>query len=166
MTRQPTRFTKRKVRIAVAISTIVVGAGAVVIYSVWRNQPIIDQRLIREADFPVYVPRSLPEGFVVQREHTQLDTGVLSYVVASETTGREVTVTVQPKPAKFDMSQMTKGGSIESVAVTTGILYNLSAVGTSRYLLDTGDTLVFLTSPSSIDMATMTSLTNSLDRFN
>ena len=90
---------------------------------------------------------------------------VLSYVLINQATNKQITVTVQPKPSNFDMSQMTKGGSVESVTVQLGILYNLSAGGSTRFLLNTGDTLIFMTSPESVDTETVTNLANSLTRF-
>ena len=166
MTQRYIHLVKRHKKVVMCIIVVIITTIVILTYVAWTQQPVIDRRIIREADFPVYAPRTLPEGFAVKREQTQLGDGVLSYVFVSQKTNREITVTVQPKPKQFDMSQMTKGGSIKNVALQAGTLYDLSAGGSSRFLFDTGDTLVFLTSPDLVDMATMTNLANSLDRFN
>ena len=166
MSRLSHRLTKRTIRwMAVLVIAVIIIAGVVIGYIVWSSHSVIERQIIREADFPVYAPRSEPDGFVVSREETRLGGGVLSYVLTNEATGKDITVTVQPRPSDFDMSQMTKGGSVESVVTQNGTIYNLSVAGSARFLLNTSDTLVFLTSSESVEIATVTVLVNSLVRF-
>lgn len=160
LTKRTTRWT------LIGVTTGVVVVAAIIGYNVWANHSVVERRLIREAGFPVYAPRSAPKGFTIDTGRTQLNGEVLSYVLINQATNKQITVTVQPKPSNFDMSQMTKGGSVESVTVQLGILYNLSAGGSTRFLLNTGDTLIFMTSPESVDTETVTNLANSLTRFN
>ena len=160
------QLTKRTTRWIIGAIAVVVAAVAIVGYGVWANQSVVERQFIHEAEFPIYAPRSAPKGFTIDTGRTQLNGEVLSYVLINQATNKQITVTVQPKPGNFDMSQMTKGGSVESVTVQLGILYNLSAGGSTRFLLNTGDTLIFMTSPESVDTETVTNLANSLTRFN
>ncbi len=166
MSQLSNRLTKRTIRwIVVSAIAAIILVGVAVGYNIWTNQSVIERQIIREADFPVYAPRSAPDGFIVSQEETRLGGGVLSYVMTNEATDKDIIVTIQPRPSDFDMSQMTKGGSVESVATQNGTIYNLSAAGSARFLLNTDDTLVFLTSSENVEIVTITTLVNSMVRF-
>lgn len=130
----------------------------------WDNRPLLDPELTREADFPVYAPKAPPSGYKLEKDKTSLSDDVLTYVFDDKSGDSDITVTVQPRPANFDMSQMVQGGSIDAISTNRGMIYNLSIGGSSRYLLDSGDALIFFTSPSQIDKQTIVSLADSLSR--
>ncbi len=149
----------------IAAGVVVVAAGGIAYY-VWAAQPIVGRRVVSEANFPVYTPRRAPSGYRLVQDETRLGDRTLSYVFVDDKAERTITVTMQPTPSKFEMSQIVEGGSINSTAVASGMLYNLSSGDASKYVLDTGDTLVFLTSPDKIDTATINGLAASLVRQN
>lgn len=158
------RLTKKRLVIG-AISLLVISV-ALASYYFWSTRPLIERRIIDQADFPVYAPQQAPSGYRLNSDKTQVTDTVLTYVFTDQSNNADITVSVQAKPATFDMSQLTKGGSITSTAVKSGTLYNLSAGGTSQYLLDSGDALIFLTSPANISTEKVNSLANSLAKQN
>lgn len=152
--------------------SIIVGASVIALstagagYYIWSQQPIIDRNVIKDARFSVYAPTATPKGYALNDDETRLGGGTLTYSFSDVDDESKITVTVQPKPSGFDMRQMTKDGSINTTATTNGTLYNLSAGGMSKHLLDTGESLVFLTSPVEIDSATVAAFASSLKKLN
>lgn len=152
----------RRITLAVLAGVILLGGG---IWYGLDSRSVIDRQLVAEADFTVYAPKQAPVGYTVEGDKTSLSNGVLSYTFADQTDDKDITITVQAKPSGFDMSALSKGGSVNSIATSAGTLYNLSAGGSSQYLLDAGDSLVYITSPSNIDTATASSVANSLNKY-
>lgn len=159
---RPSRSFSRRARwwlavSAVAVVLVVIGAIYLAI-----SQPLIDRKVVADAGFAVYVPSKLPSGYHVDRSATVLGGNTLTYVLNAADSGKSITLTVQPMPRGFDISKMVDKVSIQSTATTSGIMYNLSSGESTQYLLDAGDTLVFITSPTKIDTATIGALVNSL----
>lgn len=140
-------------------------ALAVVAYR-WANRPLISHEIVQQATFPVYVPREVPDGYALEGDKTKLDGNMLTYTFAKEADGRQIVVTVQPVPEGFDMQKLIGSGSINSISTTVGVLYDLSVGSGSKYLVNTGEVLVFLTSTVRIDTPTATTIVNSLSRQN
>lgn len=137
-----------------------------VMYYWLSRQPLIDEKTVAQADFPVYVPRHEPWGYELQASQTRITKDMLVYVLEGKAAGKNITVSVQPRPAGFNMTQLSEGGSISSAVIQNGTLYNLSTGESSKYLLDSGDALIFMTSPASIDTATVNALAISFSRLN
>ena len=153
---------RSKIIIGIVVAIIVAGIA----WYWYQRQPIINQRVISAADFSVYVPTKAPAGYSLREEQTSLDNGILTYGFEDSSSDRDITVTVQAKPSGFDMSALSKGGSVNSIATSAGTMYNLSAGGLSQYLIDTGDSLLYITSPDTIGTETATSIANSLTKYN
>lgn len=145
------------------VVVIIVLAGA---YYVWVNRPLLDADITDRAKFTVYVPTTSPNGYDLEKDLTVVSDDTLTYSFANRYDNATITVTVQPRPSHFDMKQMAEGGSVNSTATQNGTLYNLSAEGTSKYLLDMGDSLVFITSAKNINTATINALAASLKKVN
>ncbi|HEY0965713.1 MAG TPA: hypothetical protein VGE13_04525 [Candidatus Saccharimonadales bacterium] len=162
---------KRRKRIAKHFYIIGVGIlialvlGAVV-YRVISVHPILDSAVVAKANFPVYAPSTLPEGYMVKKDATNIDNGVLIYTLVDKATGTEITTTVQPWPTGFSMSKMVEGGSINGTSVKVGTLYNLSTESSTKYLLDMGSTLIFLTSPEKVNASIIRNLVDTLEKVN
>lgn len=167
-TKQPAEVPKRSRRLLWLLvgAIVVVGAIGAGIYYYIATSPAISRSVVNEAEFSVYAPNHAPSGFHVDDDRTNLSDTMLSYVFVGQSDEREITVTVQPTPAGFDMSQLIGSGSINSTTTSNGTLYDLSAGGTSRHLLNTGDALVFLTSAQNIDTTTINQLAQSLRKLN
>ena len=160
---QASRSKKRIIIIVVICATILFIAGAG--YVGWSRHSVVDRATLERAEFPVYAPRSAPSGYELKSDSTQLSGAVLSYAFVDAKTQKEITVTVQGRPVGFDMSRITKEGNLKSSQIASGTLYDLTAGGVSRYLVDTHDALIFLTSNENIDATTMKQLADSLVRF-
>lgn len=151
---------------------IVVGAGILLlvllgglyIYRTVVDRPILDPAITSRADFPVYAPSALPSGYNVKDDSTSINKGVLVYTIESEKADPAITITVQPWPTGFDMSKLVEGGSVSGTAVNVGTLYNLSTENSTKYLLNMGSTLIFLTSPQKVDTGIIHALVNSLEK--
>ena len=141
-------------------------AIGLIVTSVYTNQTIIDRSTAAEVNFTVYAPSRAPKGYVVERDQIRASNEVLTYGFRDEKTNKNITVTVQDRSSKFDIAQMSKGGSISSTATANGTLYDLSVGQSSQYLLDTGDALIYLTSPERIDNPTISALASSLKKIN
>lgn len=128
------------------------------------DRQIVDRSLASEADFSVYSPSQAPEGYELTRSPS-LSGQILTYSFEAAS-GSTIAVTNQPRPTGFDISQMSKGGSISSIATNSGTLYDLSIGQSGQFLLDTGDALIYFTSPSRIDIVTVSSLANDLQKIN
>ena len=166
----PTMFAERlpgKKTRRIVLATII--CLAVVFFVAWRwydARPVLDRSVVAEANFTVYEPKNVPSGYQVNGGEASLKNGILTYTINDKSDlGRDITVTTQAKPSGFDMSAMGKGGSSVSGNITNaGTLYNLSAGGTSQYLLDAGDSLVYITSPGELEPSVVNSLTASFVR--
>lgn len=158
------RRAKRRLRIVGVISVLIMGVA--IGYYAWTTRPLIDRQTLREVDFPVYAPSRTLSGYRLDSNQTQVTDDVLTYAMKDQSGGNEITISVQAKPSGFDMSKLTKGGSISSTAVKSGTVYNLSAGGVSKYLLDSGDALIFLTSSQHISTETIHALADSFTRAN
>ena len=153
---------KNLLRIGIGVIVIAIAVGGYI----WWSTPVIDKALVADASFSVYAPRKAPSGYVIQESRTRLSSDTLTYAFRDAQANRDIVVTVQPLPSGFDMTQMTEGGSIDRITTSSGVLYNLSAGGASKYLLSTGDSLIFLTSSTAIDTATISSIADDLVKLN
>ncbi len=156
----------KKLYVIAGATVLLAIIGGVYAYNTAFNQPILDSAVVAQATFPVYAPSTLPEGYTVKKDATNINNGVLIYTLANEKANSAITVTVQPWPTGFNMSKMVEGGSINGTSVKVGTLYNLSTESSTKYLLDMGSTLIFLTSPKKVDASTIRSLADSLEKVN
>ena len=145
-----------------ALGLVLTGLG--VGYLIWSNQSVVDRQAIRQAPFTVYAPKSSPAGFAIIDEKTELSDDLLTYSFSNQAQDREIVVTVQPLPPSFDMQQLICSGTVSSTSTKNGMLYDLSTSGSGKFLLNTGDTLIFFTSSTTIDTATVNSLASDLVR--
>ena len=146
----------------IGLALLILVAAAVVLLLL--DRPIVGRSLASEADFSVYSPSRAPEGYELTRSPS-LSGEILTYSFEAAS-GSTIAVTNQPRPSSFDISQMSKGGSISSIATSSGTLYDLSIGQSGQFLLDTGDALIYFTSPSRIDTVTISSLANDLRKIN
>lgn len=159
---KPSKVTPKRVVIGGAA---VIACAVVGVYFFWPHASVLDASTVRQVKFPVYAPKSSPEGFVLQKNSTVVTDSTITYSFANDQNDI-ITVTVQPRPSSLDMRQMTEGGSVKSTVLASGTLYDLSAGGASKYLLDMGDSLVFITSARSINTSTINALAIDLQRVN
>lgn len=159
-------FLSRRARLVTVVALLAAALVAVGYWYWYDNQSVVDHKLVDEAKFTVYAPKHPPAGYETDTDRASLSGGVLSYGFTDETSDKDVTVTVQAKPQGFDMTQLTKGGSVSSTSVTAGVLYNLSVGGSTQYLLDTGDSLIYITSSKAIDHVWVSEFANSLSKAN
>ena len=152
-------------RLIITVAVVII-AVSVVGFLFITNRPLLEPSLISQADFAVYTPNHAPKGYEIIDSQTSLSRGILSYSFVSQTDQNKITITVQQRPGQFDSTQFTKGGSVSSVAVDNGTLYDLSIANASQYLLDTGDALVYLTASNRVDQPVMQNLATSLTRRN
>ena len=146
---------------AIAAAVVLIAGG----FYIWQSQrSIIDRSVVSQANFPVYLPESLPNDYQVDNQATEVNDNVLIYKINNPKTGSHITTTVQPWPTGFTMSKMVEGGSVRSTAMQVGTLYDLSTANSTKYLLDAGSTLIFITSPNKIDAAIIHSLVDSLKK--
>lgn len=160
--RRLSRRARKTLLLVVLVGVLLAGVA----YYYWSKRTVLDEQIVKETGFTVYAPKDPPAGYELNEDSVKSDSGTVSYVFDGVLTDKSITVTVQPKPSGFNMSQMIDKGSIQSKAVASGTLYDLSAGGTSQHLLDTGDSLVFMTSSESIDTATINALAEDLVKQN
>lgn len=164
--KRPRKRSIKRVYLISAGLILILAVLGVVAYKVVSTRPILDSAVIARADFPVYAPSTLPEGYAVKKDATSIYDGVLIYILADKNTDAEITTTVQPWPTGFSMSKMVEGGSINGTSVKVGTLYNLSTESSTKYLLDMGSTLIFLTSPKKVNASIIRNLVNNLEKVN
>ncbi len=157
---------KRKLKAACWIAIVVLAlVGSAVWY--WRDSAsVVDRKVVSSADFATYAPRQAPSGYQVQDDQTSFENEILTYKFASKTDDPDIVVTVQDRPDGFSMTEISKGGSLSSRAMDSGTLYDLSTGETGQYLLDTGVSLVYITSAGDINASTINLLANSLRKIN
>ena len=159
-----TRSAKWRYGVIGGIVVVLIGAG--IIYYQWVNRPIVGRQIIHQADFAVYVPTAAPNGYSLQKDTAMVTGDTLTYAFVNAAGDATIAVTVQPRPASFNMKQMTEGGAVNSTTTANGVLYDLSAGGASKFLLDTGDSLVFITSAKTMTTVTINDFIASLRRYN
>lgn len=163
-TRETPQSAWKRPRYLIAGGVVVIGIAAGV-YFLWPSPSVLDASTVRQARFPVYAPASAPEGFSLQKSHTVVTDSTVTYSFVNQDNDI-ITVTVQPRPSSLDMRQMVEGGSVKSTILASGTLYDLSVGGSSKFLLDMGDSLVFITSDRSINTSTINALAADLRRAN
>ncbi len=143
---------------------LTLGAVAGVAFAFLGNQPMLNKQVFSEADFPVYVPKRVPSGYRLNKESVSATSEVVSYALVDDQVDNSFTITVQPTPGRFSMTQLVDGGQVKSYQTSSGTLYDLTTNKSYQYLLDTGDTLVFITSKNATDIATVKSIAENLTR--
>lgn len=128
------------------------------------NRPVINKSAIKGTNFPVYLPKKIPEGYQLGEESISATSNVVSYTLANRETNNSITITVQPMPGQFSMSQLAEGGQVKSYQISSGTLYDLTTEGSYKYILDTGDTLVFFRSKKPTDLDTIRYIAENLTR--
>lgn len=130
------------------------------------SKPMISSQETEKVAFPVYTPRKLDSGYVIDTNKIRASGQSFAYDIRNKNNDSQITVTVQPVPSGFDMTKMTGNGTVSSTSTKNGALYNLSAGGKNQYLLNTGDALVFFTSQGEISTATINKLADELVKQN
>ena len=162
--KRPALLTKRRL-LWLALLLIVI--GGVTTYILLRSRPaLIDQALIAEAGFPVYTPQRAPSGYTLDVSRTSVSSTAMTYTFTAKDGQSSIVVTVQPLPASFDMQKLIGSGTVTTTTTSNGTLYDLSAGGKSQYALNTGDALLFFTSTTAINAATINALVADLARAN
>lgn len=154
---------KRPVSLAVIAGVLLL---SILVWYWYDSRTIIDRSVLADADFSVYAPKQSPRGYKTLHEETSISSGVLTYIFGSDDNQNRITVTVQEKPSNFDMAAITSSGSINPTSTPKGNLYDLSTAGSSKYLLDAGDSLLFFTSANSISNSEILELVAGLRRVN
>ena len=162
--KRPALLTKRRL-LWLALLLIVI--GGVTTYILLRSRPaLIDQALIAEAGFPVYTPQRPPSGYTLDASRTDVSSTAMTYTFTAKDSQSSIVVTVQPLPANFDMQKLIGSGTVTTTTTSNGTLYDLSAGGKTQYALNTGDALLFFTSTTAINAATINALVADLARAN
>ena len=159
----PPRPHRRGVKLVVYLLAVTSVLAVVVVLFV-SNQPLISKSQVKSADFPVYLPTVAPDGYKLTENSVSVGGNTVTYSLGNPETSNSIAITVQPTPGRFKMTQLVEGASVKSFDVSSGVLYDLSTEGSYKYLLDTGDTLVFLTSKSRMDLATVKTIVENLTR--
>jgi len=145
--------------ISIVLLSVAIGAKLLIGH---RATPPLPKQLISQASFPIYYPSKLPEGYVLKTGSVGGDSSAVYYTLTNGTDKSAITVTLQATPSKFDASQIIGKNPIPTTITPVGTLYNLSTGGSSKYMLSTGRTLLFITSPTTIEGKSITTITNSL----
>jgi hypothetical protein len=124
--------------------------------------PPLPKQIISQANFPLYYPSTLPESYTLKADSVGGDSNTTYYALTDSTGKNVITITMQATPATFDASKIIGGNPIPTTITPVGTLYNLSTGGSSKYMLVTGRTLLFITSPKTIDGKIMNTITSSL----
>jgi hypothetical protein len=145
--------------ISIVLLAAIIGAKLFIGHS---DAPPLPQQIITQASFPLYYPASLPTGYALKVDSVVGDSNAIYYTLADITGKNDITVTLQATPASFDAAKIVGSNPIPTSITPVGTLYNLSIGGKSKYMLSTGKTLLFITSPKTIDGKTLNTLANSL----
>lgn len=155
---------KRKI-IFIAIGVlIVVALGSLAGWFLLKStaDSPLPQSITSEVNFPLYYPKTLPKGYSLKNESVTGSTKTVYYTLVNGMSEQDITVTIQATPGSFDASKIIGSNPIPTTILPVGTLYNLSTGETSSYMLNTGKSLIFLTSPSILEGSTISSLCESL----
>ncbi len=144
------------------------GAAGVLIFAsisiAWfllsRPPAIIDSAITEKVSYKVYAPSKLPSGYRLNDQGAESG-GVISYSM-QQGDSTLVIVTLQAAPAGFNMASMVGDSKISSTSTDLGDMYDMSVAGTSRFLVNTGGTLLFVTSPERLETNFVRDLVNSM----
>lgn len=125
------------------------------------DAPPLPKQVIAQANFPLYFPSTLPTGYTLRANSVGGDDTTVYYTLTDGTDKGAITVTLQSTPTSFDPSQIIGKNPIPTTITPVGTLYNLSTGGSSKYMLTTGKTLIFITSSTMIDGKIINTITNS-----
>lgn len=97
-----------------------------------------------QAEFQLFIPSELPEGFIIDQNSFSYDGGALLYTISGPN-GRTIIITQQPKPAgmdlkKFNKEKIAKGISLkvpagEAVIGLLGTNQAASIIGTETWII-------------------------------
>ena len=147
----------------IIVMMVVLGIGATTYWLlVGRQASPLPRTVVAQVDFPVYFPSPMPSGYTLKADSAGGDNNTVYYTLTDGTDKTAITVTIQATPAKFDASQLIGKNPIPTSISPVGTLYNLSTGGSSKYMLTTGKTLLFITSPKEIDGKVIDTITSNL----
>lgn len=159
------RRRRRKIIIIVCAISIVLAASAVGYWLLFgRSASPLPKELVAQATFPIYYPEKLPEGYTLKPGSATGDSTAVYYTLIDATGKQSITVTTQATPNGFDASKLIGASPIPTTITPNGTLYNLSAGGSTKYMLTTGEAMVFITSPGIVNASVVSSITNSFTR--
>lgn len=155
---------QKNILMVVCIIGILLVAGTTYVWLFLGHSDVspIPQRIISRVSFPVYYPTTLPTNYTLKTDSAVGTNTTVYYTLADDAGKNAITVTLQATPATFDASKIIGSNPISTSITSTGTLYNLSAGSSSKYMLNTGKTLIFITSPTTIDGTVMNTITNNL----
>jgi hypothetical protein len=146
---------------AVSILLLVGSIGGWLLFG-RTDAPPLPKQIIAQADFPLYFPSTLPTGYTLKVNSVGGDTSAVYYTLVDATGKKAITITMQATPASFDASKIIGSNPIPTTIIPIGTLYNLSTGGTSKYMLNTSKTLLFITSSTAIDGKIINAITANL----
>jgi hypothetical protein len=161
---QPRRNRRKILIISTCIAaTIIICAGlGSLLYAHSKKSPL-PKNIVQSANFPIYYPSPVPQGYSYDPDRTTASTGLLIYRLKNNANKAPLTLTLQPVPKGFNVSKVFDPKVTPATSVPVGNEYNLGIGQESKYVIITDDgTLIFITSSTKIPGSTLHSLVNNL----
>jgi len=155
---------KKLVLVVIFAVILVLSAGGATWFVISKNSTHspFSKKFISSVNFPLHYPDPLPEGYIIDKKSIGENDDTAYYQLVNSNKKVSITITMQPTPNGFDAAKLTASASIPTSIVPSGTVYNLSIGGSSKYMLTTGKTLIFITSTDNTETKTINSIANSL----
>lgn len=147
-----------KWRIAALLLVVIAGCTALFLFN--QNQSIVDAATVSKVNYDVYVPEQIPDEYKLEGKASESN-GIISYSIDKKN-GKKVTFTLQQLPAGFDMTKMIGDSKMKAIDTELGSMYDMSAGGSSRFMISTGSTLIFITSSINLESNFVRDLVNTM----
>lgn len=158
------RGKRRKLVVVLCLLGIVLlTAGAAYWLLFARSVPPLPKEIVAQASFPVYFPKELPEGYNISPKDVVNTDGVLFYTLKTEDNKHSITVSLQAVPKDFDPTRALGEKTVPTTITSNGTLYDFSKGKATKYLLNTGNALVYITTASNVEAKEIMTIVNSLN---
>lgn len=142
----------------VAMPLLIAIGASVILLSFHPNNPLPEQ-VVKIANFPVYYPSPLPQGFGYKSGSARMDNGIVFYELLNGNT--IVHVSEQRKPTSLPKLDTLSGRPLETPVGEGAIL---SGDGNSAIIIATSTTLITLS--SSVPSATLSPIAKNMRNLN
>lgn len=139
----------RRWLVAVGLTAAFAAVSVVAVLAIWRPQPGIPQRMVRQAGFPLYFPKPIPKAVSLDRDSFSLSDRALVYSFSYEGS-KHVVVTVQPRPKDFDAGLFRAS---KEVTTPIGRAYVVDLPERTTAAVINDRSLVFVNAPDGMPMS-------------
>lgn len=138
-------------KIFLGLICLAIIAGILVLWRYTVNRPSdpLPASLRQSVSYAIYYPTKEPAGYKFDSSSIQNSNGALSYSL-TKPGSQPIVITQQATPKNFDPKAMFQHNPLPTTISPLGTIYDLSYKNQSRFMVDSTDSLIFISSGSKL----------------